>query len=40
METRTVDAGAPYPTLLTLALPQLMATSGQYPARGDGGTTA
>ena len=39
-----VEAGlggeAPYPPSTTLAMPQLMATSGQYPARGDGGTTA
>jgi microcystin-dependent protein len=31
---------APYPTPATLAMPQLVATSGQYPTRGDGGTTA
>lgn len=31
---------APFPTPATLAMPQLMAISGQYPARGDGGTNA
>jgi microcystin-dependent protein len=39
-EVPMLDAAAPASSPATLAMPQLMALSGQYPTRGDGGTNA
>ena len=35
-----LGAGRPAPDPVTLAMPQLVATDGQFPTRGDGGTNA